>query len=45
MSSSSEVNFPRGGVSTKKTPANNVGEGSSGLGDPGYPKGGSSVCL
>lgn len=43
MSSASEANFPRGGTSTKSTPANNIGEGSSGLGDSGYPKGSGSV--
>lgn len=45
MSSSSETNFPRGGTSTQSTPANNIGEGSSGLGDPGYPKGSGPVSL
>lgn len=43
MSSSSAKNF-RGGVSSESTPANNLG-GGSGLGDSGFHKGNTSVCL
>ena len=43
MSSSSAKNF-RGGVSSESTPANNLG-GGSGLGDAGFRKGNTSVCL